>query len=48
LIDCGLFSGKEKNRRKNYEPFPYQAKDIDFVLITHAHLDHTGRLSQVV
>jgi len=47
LIDCGLFQGPRKIEEKNYEPFPYQAKDIDFVLITHAHLDHIGRLPKL-
>jgi len=47
LIDCGLFQGPKRIEEKNYEPFPYQAKDIDFVLITHAHLDHTGRLPKL-
>ena len=47
LIDCGLFQGPRRIEEKNYEPFPYQAKDIDFVLITHAHLDHTGRLPKL-
>jgi len=47
LIDCGLFQGRKEIEEKNYEPFPYEAKDIDFVLITHAHLDHTGRLPKL-
>jgi len=33
---------------KNYQPFPYQPKEIDFVLITHAHLDHIGRLPKLI
>ncbi|MBU2068193.1 MBL fold metallo-hydrolase [Patescibacteria group bacterium] len=47
LIDCGLFQGPRRIEEKNYEPFPYRVEDIDFVLITHAHLDHTGRLPKL-
>ncbi|MCD6162249.1 MAG: MBL fold metallo-hydrolase [candidate division Zixibacteria bacterium] len=44
LIDCGLFQGSKKNRLKNWEPFPVPPKEIDRVLLTHAHIDHTGFL----
>jgi|TARA_Y100000031_G_scaffold154340_2_gene201672 metallo-beta-lactamase family protein len=48
LIDCGLFQGSRDMNRKNSEPFPYQPNKIDFVLITHAHLDHIGRLPKLI
>jgi metallo-beta-lactamase family protein len=42
LVDCGMFQGK--NEEKNYENWDFDASEIDFVLITHGHLDHVGRL----
>ena len=48
LVDCGLFQGGQKIEKKNEEPFPYNPKEIDFVFITHAHLDHIGRLPKLV
>lgn len=47
LIDCGMFQGPRRFEKKNYEPFPYNPKDIDFVLVTHAHADHTGRIPKL-
>ena len=44
LIDCGLFQGLKQDRLKNWEPFPIPPAEIDRVLLTHAHLDHTGYL----
>ena len=44
LIDCGLFQGLKQDRLKNWEPFPIPPAEIDRVLLTHAHLDHSGYL----
>lgn len=48
LIDCGLFQGIKELRLKNWEPFPMDVNEIDAVLITHAHIDHTGYLPRLV
>lgn len=48
LIDCGLFQGSREMERKNQEPFPYNPAEIDFLLITHAHLDHIGRIPKLI
>ncbi len=44
LIDCGLFQGFKQLRRRNRKPFPVRPGTIDTVLLTHAHLDHSGYL----
>ena len=48
LIDCGLFQGIKELRVKNWEQFPIDVENIDAVLITHAHIDHTGYLPRLV
>jgi len=47
LVDCGLFQGSKYAETLNYSDFAYNPKDIDFVLITHSHADHTGRLPKL-
>ncbi|TBR07248.1 MAG: MBL fold metallo-hydrolase, partial [Rugosibacter sp.] len=44
LIDCGLYQGGRELSEENVAPFGFDAAVIDFVLLTHAHLDHCGRL----
>jgi metallo-beta-lactamase family protein len=44
LIDCGLFQGQWQNYLKNWDALGFKAKEIDAVILTHAHLDHCGRL----
>lgn len=47
LIDCGLKQGSNFAEEFNFEPFPYDLSEIDGVFITHAHIDHTGRLPKL-
>lgn len=44
LIDCGLFQGLKQLRLKNWAKLPINPKDVDVVVLTHAHIDHTGYL----
>jgi metallo-beta-lactamase family protein len=48
LVDCGLFQGLKELRLRNWEPFPVQARSLHAVLLTHAHLDHSGYLPALV
>ncbi|HEY1080084.1 MAG TPA: MBL fold metallo-hydrolase, partial [Bdellovibrio sp.] len=48
LIDCGLFQGLKVLRLLNWEPLPFTARDIEAVVLTHAHLDHCGALPLLV
>ena len=48
LIDCGMFQGLKELREINWEPLPINAIEIDVVLLTHGHLDHTGYLPRLV
>ncbi|MFY9492992.1 MAG: MBL fold metallo-hydrolase [Minisyncoccia bacterium] len=47
LVDCGLKQGGRLAEKENYQPFLYNPKEISAVLITHAHLDHIGRIPKL-
>ena len=44
LLDCGQFQGGKAQEAMNYEPFPFDASEIECVVLSHAHIDHCGRL----
>jgi metallo-beta-lactamase family protein len=48
LVDCGLFQGPKALRLLNWEPLPVPAASIDAVVLTHAHLDHSGYLPRLI
>jgi len=47
LVDCGLFQGKQDNQQRNHEPFEFNPQEIEFLVLTHAHLDHCGRIPRL-
>ncbi|MDD4189379.1 MAG: MBL fold metallo-hydrolase, partial [Eubacteriales bacterium] len=47
LVDCGMFQGYLVEESLNRDPFPFDVNEIDFVLLTHAHIDHSGRLPKL-
>lgn len=48
LVDCGLFQGLKELRERNWDAFPVSPRDLDAIVITHAHLDHCGYLPRLV
>jgi metallo-beta-lactamase family protein len=48
LVDCGLFQGLKALRERNWAPFPSRPRDIEWVALTHAHMDHSGYVPALV
>src|SRR5258706_8121240 len=48
LIDCGLVQNEKLADDYNWNPFPYNPKDIDALFVTHAHVDHVGRIPKLI
>lgn len=47
LVDCGMYQGKAAEEKENSDPFLYNVDEIDFMLLTHAHIDHSGRIPKL-
>jgi metallo-beta-lactamase family protein len=47
LVDCGLYQGEKELRERNWKPLPVDAESIDSLLLTHAHIDHSGYLPRI-
>ncbi len=48
MVDCGLLQGSFNDELKNFEPFKYDPSSFDFLLVTHAHMDHIGKIPKLV
>lgn len=48
LLDCGLFQGRRAEARDRNQSFPFRPKDVDAVILSHAHIDHCGNLPNLV
>ena len=47
MVDCGLFQGHSKETAFNEEAFPFNPAELDFLFLTHSHIDHSGRIPKL-
>ena len=47
LVDCGMWQGKKEMEEENFNEYDFDPKQIDFMLLTHAHIDHSGRIPKL-
>jgi len=47
LVDCGMYQGQDTDELLNEAPFAYDVNEIDFMFLTHAHIDHSGRIPKL-
>ena len=48
LVDCGMFQGSNEIEKMNFLDFPFDPKEINFLILTHSHIDHSGRIPKLV
>lgn len=48
LLECGLIQGSAKDEKRNFEPFPFAPQSIDAVVLSHSHIDHSGRIPLLI
>ena len=48
LVDCGLFQGGKQMEKRNWMPWGFDPKQISTLFLTHAHIDHSGRIPKLV
>ena len=48
LIDCGMFQGGKRLRERNFGDYPYDPTEIDFIVLSHSHIDHCGLIPRLV
>ena len=47
LVDCGMWQGRKELEEENFQEFEFNPTEIDFMLLTHAHIDHSGRIPKL-
>ena len=48
ILDCGMFQGSKAEEAMNEHPLPYRPEELAFAILSHAHIDHSGRLPKLV